>query len=371
MFIGVLALVGVSAASSIASDMLLAYEEQTSGRAITTTAFTDVPEEDLPASSRELVATLNARLGDSGDAVVSAESSIFIRTPGEAENNRPGTSFGVEWDAGDLTAIRRLAVISGQFPLPEAPLPPLLALNEVAARQLGFPGQKQFLLAASPEASGVMFTVASVIADGGTDPKAYGNLSAYASLLSAPETGPIAIRITSEHIGEDTGAQLVRDALVDLDLGLEAPSVRTDTTWRVAAQIEVLSVIFTIFAMVMLVVAAIGLLNVGLSSVNERSRELVIRRAIGAHRRDIFMLVMGSALAIAIVVAIIATTTAIALVYGIVPSMFPAESVASTPPFPWAACLVGSAAAALTALAGAAVPAIKAARLPVAQALRE
>jgi putative ABC transport system permease protein len=111
--------------------------------------------------------------------------------------------------------------------------------------------------------------------------------------------------------------------------------------------------------MEMLLVAAIGLLNVGLSSVNERSREL-IRCAIGAHRRDIFMLVMGSALA-----------TAIALAYGIVPSMFPVESVVSTPPFPWVACLVWSAVAALTALAGAAVPAIRASRLPVAQAPRE
>ena len=371
MFIGVLALVGVSAASSIASDMLLAYEEQTGGRAVTMTAQVDVPPEDLGPRSEALVEVLNTRLGGVGQAVVSGQSTVFVRTPAEFENNQPASVLDVEWDAGDLTSIRRLAVTSGRFPLPDEPLPPMIAVNDVAARQLGVPGRESFLLTTSPDARGALFTVAAVIADGGTDPKAYGDLGAYASLLGTSELGPIGIRITSPHLPEQVSAQLVTDAAADLGLALSSPPVRTDTTWRVAAQIETLSVIFTLFALVMLLVAAIGLLNVGLSSVSERSRELVIRRAIGANRRDIFVLVMGSSLAMATAVAIVATGTAVVAVYVIAPSLVPAGSVVSAPPFPWAACAIGCVAAALTAIAGAGIPAMKAARLPVALALRE
>ncbi|MFD4957873.1 ABC transporter permease [Microbacterium sp. NPDC058389] len=371
MFFGVLALVGVTAASSIASDTLLAYEEQVNGRAATVTGYVDIPQEDLEFAAPGIAETLNTRLGETGSAVVSTESTMFIRTPEEAENNEPVRSLVVEWDAGDLSVIRRLATTTGSFPLPDRPYPPLLAVNEVAARQLGYPDQTRFMLMTTPEGAGAQFTIVSVIADGASDPKAYGNLSAFGNLFEAAEIEPAAVRVTSTQIAESASSQLIADALVDHQLQLTAPPTRTDTTWRVAAQIDALSFIFTVFAVVMLLIAAMGLLNVGLSSVNERSRELVIRRAIGAHRRDVFMLVMGSSLAIAVVVAIVATGAAIVLVYGIVPSMLPAGSVVNTPSFPWAACLVGCAAATLTAVAGAAVPAIKAARLPVALALRE
>ncbi|SIR95967.1 FtsX-like permease family protein [Microbacterium sp. RURRCA19A] len=371
MFIGVLALVGVSAASSIASDMLVAYEEQTGGRAVTMTAQVDVPPQDLGSAGRALVGVLHTRLGNVGNAVVSAQSTVFLRTPAELANNEAASVLDIEWDAGDLTSIRRLAVTYGRFPLSDEELPPAIAVNEVAARQLGFPERASFFLGTSPDERGALFTVAAVIADGGTDPKAYGNLSAYASLLGTSGLGPLAIRVTSPHISQQVSAGLVADAAADLGLALSSPAVRTDTTWRVAAQIETLSVIFTLFAVVMLLVAAIGLLNVGLSSVGERARELVIRRAIGANRWDVFLLVMGSSLAMATVVALLATGAAVVLVYAVAPSLVPAGSVVGAPPFPWVACAVGCAAAALTAIAGAAIPAMKAARLPVALALRE
>ncbi len=371
MFIGVLALVGVSAASSIASDMLVAYEEQTGGRAVTMTAQVDVPQEDVGSSGQALVDVLNTRLGNVGQAVVSGQSTVFLRTPAELENNQAARALEIEWDAGDLASIRRLAVTYGRFPLSDETFPPTIAVNEVAARQLGFPDRTSFFLGTSPDAHAALFTVSAVIVDGGTDPKAYGNLSAYASLLGTAGLGPLTVRITSPHITEQVSAGLVADAATDLDLALSSPAVRTDTTWRVAAQIETLSVIFILFAVVMLLVAAIGLLNVGLSSVGERSRELVIRRAIGANRRDVFLLVMGSSLAMATVVAIVATGAAVVLVYAVAPSLVPAGSVVGAPPFPWMACAVGCVAAALTAIAGAAVPALKAARLPVALALRE
>ncbi len=244
-------------------------------------------------------------------------------------------------------------------------------MNEAAAEQGGFPAENQVLLTTTSGGSEVAFTVTAVIADGSTDPKAYGSLGAYASLLGTASIGPVAVRVTGDRLSQSGAAQLVDDALTDLDLPLSASLMRTDTTWRVATQIDTLSAVFAAFAIVMLTVAAAGLLNVGLSSVNERARELVIRRAIGVGRLDVFLLVMGSALAVAAIVAVLATGTAGALVYGVVPFLLPAGSVISAPEFPWAACLIGCAAAAATLIAGAAVPAIKAARLPVAQALRE
>ncbi len=96
MFVGVLALVGVSAASAVAGDMLLAYEEQTGGRAMTFTAYTEIPAEDLGASGQALTDTLDARMGGGGSAVVSGETTAFVRTPARAANNQAASGPTVE-----------------------------------------------------------------------------------------------------------------------------------------------------------------------------------------------------------------------------------------------------------------------------------
>jgi putative ABC transport system permease protein len=85
--------------------------------------------------------------------------------------------------------------------------------------------------------------------------------------------------------------------------------------------------LLSIFGLLALSLAALGLYGVMSYSVNQRTRELGIRISIGAKRRDVLKLVLGQTLVLAavgiaggLVTAIAVTRFAASLLYGISPA---------------------------------------------------
>ena len=125
---------------------------------------------------------------------------------------------------------------------------------------------------------------------------------------------------------------------------------------------------FAIVAALLLFVSALGLINIGLASLEQRTHELLIRRALGATRWSIASLVLGSAIILALIVSIAAVAVSFGLV-SIASSFWDAASPVSPPVYPYEAAIGAVIAAFITALAGSGVPAIKASRLQPALAL--
>ena len=122
-------------------------------------------------------------------------------------------------------------------------------------------------------------------------------------------------------------------------------------------------------SLLLLFVSVLGQINIGLSSLEQRTHELLIRRAIGASRTNIVALVLGSQLILSIFVCLAAILISLILVHCI-GALLPVDSPVGTPSYPISVAVVAVAVSVLTALLGGLLPALKAAKLEPALALR-
>jgi len=364
MLVGVLALVVVSAVSVVASDMMIAAREQADGRKFTYETLVTVPVSDLAASAESIQQHLAAAIKPGWGA------SVVSRTTTAAVVGQDDAAITVEWLAGDITLIRRLPVLAGTASIGDE-FPPRLMLNEAAAALVGYPDTTTFQLQASPDGPGVVFGVSAVVADGASVPQAYGSIAAMGLLRQAVDDATLVVRVTTPDSNQDAVRGLLSDVLVDCSLPQDIDVHRADTTWQVEQQVSYISSVFQVLSVIMLAIAVLAILNVGLSSVREESRELVVRRALGARRVDSFLQVIIEQVLVAAIVSALAIVAALAAVYVVLPLWIPAQTGIVRPGFPWPACVAGIAAALATAVAGSVVPAWKASRLAVTLALRE
>jgi ABC-type antimicrobial peptide transport system permease subunit len=119
-------------------------------------------------------------------------------------------------------------------------------------------------------------------------------------------------------------------------------------------------------AVIGLIVGGIGIMNVMLASINERVREIGVRRALGAKRMDILIQILGESIALAAaggVMGMIASVFLIKVLQKIVVE-------ANRPELSPAALAIGVLFSGLVGVVAGLYPAIRASRLSPVEALR-
>jgi putative ABC transport system permease protein len=118
-----------------------------------------------------------------------------------------------------------------------------------------------------------------------------------------------------------------------------------------------------------LLVGAIGVMNIMLVVVTERTREIGVRKALGARDRDVFVQFLCESVVVALGAGVLGTAGGLVLLQATAGAFERAGIAVAARPDPFTTAVVSFALVAVAIVAGV-LPAARAARVPPAEALR-
>jgi len=110
-------------------------------------------------------------------------------------------------------------------------------------------------------------------------------------------------------------------------------------------------------------------MNIMLVVVTERTREIGVRKALGARDRDVFLQFLTEAVVVALAAGLVGTAGGLALLHATSGAFEQAGIAVSARPDPFTTAVL-SGALVLVAIVSGVLPAARAARVPPAEALR-
>jgi putative ABC transport system permease protein len=133
--------------------------------------------------------------------------------------------------------------------------------------------------------------------------------------------------------------------------------------------ILIFKILMGAFTAISLVVGGIGIMNVLLASVIERTREIGVRRSVGARRRDLVLQFLAESVAISVVGALLGAALGIAAAFAATAVMRAKTGALVFAAVTWETVAVSIGAALVVGLVFGVYPALRAARLSPVEAV--
>jgi len=288
----------------------------------------------------------------------------------EASVLPPGTAVPIDWRSvsNGYFDTMRIPLLRGRtFTDADVKTSPLVMIVSQSTAQKFFgdsdPLGKQLRPSAKPE---IAFTIVGVV---GVVRDQVLNLQTPTLYYAIPQRGswPLMDVVVRTAESPESVLPVVRQRIAKLDANLALANVNTMDTWLAnsAAQPRLNTVLLTTFSFVALLIAAIGIYGILAYSVNQRTREIGLRMALGATQGRVLKLIVSEGMKVALLGVILGIVGGLALgktvsslVFGVQvydPATFSVVAVVLT----------------ATALAACAIPARRAARVDPMVALRE
>lgn len=282
MFIGIIALIAGVLVGTLGRDYLEAVNARLGGKSPTYSAIVDVPS----SANMQVVTALQERLAYFRPGIASAQYHLndLAIWASSGDGNTEIRRVTIIITDAERTRIMPAPIIEGTW-LTGADEPATLetAVNE-SARQYVHDGTVALARTGNPQQ--VPARVNSVIADGTDTPTIYVNattLQRYWPQAWEPDGLTILVH-PNEGVDGQHAKTVLDDLLSDVGTGSISSWNRSDNADDYEQVIGFLQLGVTVTAILLLSVSAVGMINIGLAGIEQRSHELLIRRALGATR---------------------------------------------------------------------------------------
>ncbi|TDC10999.1 FtsX-like permease family protein [Nonomuraea longispora] len=373
LFLALLSLAGTTVVGTVVEDLFVAREEQLNGRVPTLATSLDIGSVGAVPLD-ELISTIAAeiRARDGEFAIIQEKTVQVSSTPGD-ELTREYVDGTVSLVAGRLDQVRRLPVLEGRWLDSDEHVYPGGIVVNMAGREVYGGVGDVVLLQGSPHATAYPQRIVGVISDGVGGAMIYQSLSSAVHfqphVIDAVFSSELLVHLPGETVREVAGA--IRDASAALGVPKDSvqPAVKGDLD-SLLGNLAMMELGFGVVSGVMLLVAMLGLLNIGLATFRERARELSLRRALGATRLRIFGLVVAGTTLLSLGVAVIAIGVSYLAVAWLTPRLIDPASALAPPGYPMLAAVISLSASFGAGLIGGLAPAVAAARTSPTRLLR-
>ncbi|MDG3132577.1 ABC transporter permease [Streptococcus suis] len=373
MFIGILAMIAAFLVGSIGRELLLSVNAQIAGRPPTySLSLSELSVDETTADA--LFRSLEQEHWALSLTPKSALKFAALSKLSELETNRTALyknlgNYDTLFVSSKYHQVYNLPIYEGRWFSNEDKFDRFeIVINKVAAEIFT---QDYIVLSEATSLSLTPMNLVGVVNDGKNWPVMYVNLEPIirrTTLFDNSDTGTIYWH-TKNSLSIKDMQSVIEDTLHDSIGGKVENIIRTDNTDSYATVIDMLQIGLFISSGLLLFVSILGQINIGLASLEHRTHELLIRRALGASKWNIAIQVLGSVVLLSIFVCVSALILSVILVNS--SSLFlPKDSPLAPPVYPYSVATAVVATSVVTALLGGLIPAIKASRLEPALALR-
>lgn len=362
LLIGVVTVVLVQGSSDVIATATVHRALLSGGPATTVTAtLAEAPGNATPSATWRPALDRMARGATGGHAAsVVAFGSVTLTAGGSPAD------VDLYAVSTNLRSIRPFELLRGTWFTNGPYLAPELIVNRAASGQLGT--VLRGVSIAQGHAAPVLVRVQGVVDDGTDEAMVYVREVDVTTLRRAgiePTSQGVLLTGSSE---QDLRRRVAGYGAVSGQASLVSDVARTDSMAQYDDQLSTSRTLLMTIAALCLVVGALGILNIGLATVRDRSEEWAIRRALGASRAEVLAMVLVESQVVALASAVLA----LGIAWFTVPwALGQMSSVPVGPtPLPWRAAVVGVVASSTAALCGALVPAIRTSRTALSTLLR-
>ncbi|HEU4828959.1 MAG TPA: ABC transporter permease [Gemmatimonadales bacterium] len=327
-----------------------------------------IPRARYPVFTMEDVASLAAAVGPAAHVAATVTGSARLR----ADSARAAIVVGVTPEAEERL---RPVIRAGRFLAAEDMGRRVAVVTEGLARVLAAGvGDSIVLDSASFEVIGVLSPATKTLG-GNSAVVPFPVADAAMAPPASPRAPQLFVRAVAVESVDSVRAATERWAAgrlgprwrEDASVGSGAPQLRID---QAEQGILIFKMVMGTFAGISLIVGGIGIMNVLLAGVTERTREIGIRKAIGARQRDILLQFLSESVAISGLGSVLGVALGLIGAFGATAVIRSASNAQLHAAFTWGTVAVAALISVLVGLAFGTYPALRAARLSPIEAIR-